>query len=174
MRNNKKSYILFFLFCIYGFNVLPMPVLASEKHKKTLNVAVLDMERVFSEYSFITQATEEIQLKELALQKLLFVANQELDQMTVALDKKDPKSSVNKTLDFEKRKKEIQASVDKAYLELAEKKKEYDVTLNLRINTTLDKFVKTERYDLILNRAYVLQDGLDITDSFLKQLEALQ
>jgi Skp family chaperone for outer membrane proteins len=39
---------------------------------------------------------------------------------------------------------------------------------------TLDKFAKSEKYDLILNKAYTLEEGTDITDSFLKQLEALK
>jgi Skp family chaperone for outer membrane proteins len=46
--------------------------------------------------------------------------------------------------------------------------------MNTRMTMTLDKFAKSEKYDLILNKAYTLEEDADITDSFLKQLEALK
>ena len=145
-------------------------VSAAESSKKLLKFAVVDMERIFSEYSYINQASEDIEIKEIALKKLLVIANQELDKLTAELDSKDSKAE----LDFNKKKQEIQASVDKGFLELEEKKKNYNLTMNTRMTMTLDKFAKSEKYDLILNKAYTLEEGADITDSFLKQLEALK
>ena len=106
-------------------------VSAAESSKTLLKFAVVDMERIFSEYSYINQASEDIEIKEIALKKLLIIANQELDKLTAELDSKDNKAE----LDFNKKKQEIQASVDKGFLELEEKKKNY----NLLKNTSFTK-----------------------------------
>jgi len=168
---NRYFFSLCSLFILF---FLASKIYAAESSKKLaqpiFKFAVIDMERVFSEYSYINQASEDIEVKEIALKKLLIVANQELDKLTAELDSKDNKAE----LDFNKKKQEIQASVDKAFLELEEKKKNYNLTMNTRMTMTLDKFAKSEKYDLILNKAYTLEEGADITDSFLKQLEALK
>ncbi|MFM7458583.1 MAG: OmpH family outer membrane protein [bacterium] len=161
----------FFSLCAFFILFFSHSVIsAAESSRKLLKFAVVDMERIFSEYSYINQASEDIEIKEIALKKLLITANQELDKLTAELDSKDNKAE----LDFNKKKQEIQASVDKAFLELEEKKKNYNLTMNTRMAMTLDKFAKSEKYDLILNRACTLEEGADITDSFLKQLEALK
>ncbi len=139
-------------------------------NKAQLKYALIDLERVFSEYSYINEAMEDIQLKEIALKKLLLIANQELDKLSAEIEKNEKASEIN----FEQRKNEIQASVDKAYTDLEEKKKDYNLTLTARLDLTLDKFAKSEKYDLILNKAYALEEASDITDAFLKQLEALK
>jgi len=139
-------------------------------NKAQLKYALIDLERVFSEYSYINEAMEDIQLKEIALKKLLLIANQELDKLSAEIEKNEKASEIN----FEQRKNEIQASVDKAYTDLEEKKKNYNLTLTARLDLTLDKFAKSEKYDLILNKAYALEEASDITDAFLKQLEALK
>jgi len=164
---NRNSFSLCLFFILFFSHSV---ISAAESSKKLFNFAVIDMERIFSEYSYINEASEDIELKELALKKLLIIANQELDALTVKLDAKDNTAE----LDFNKKKQEIQASVDKAFLELEEKKKDYNVTMNTRMTMTLDKFAKSEKYDLILNKAYTLEESADITDSFLKQLEALK
>jgi len=168
---NRYFFSLCSLFILF---FLASKIYAAESSKKLaqpiFKFAVIDMERVFSEYSYINQASEDIEVKEIALKKLLIVANQELDKLTAELDSKDNKAE----LDFNKKKQEIQASVDKGFLELEEKKKNYNLTMNTRMTMTLDKFAKSEKYDLILNKAYTLEEGADITDSFLKQLEALK
>jgi Skp family chaperone for outer membrane proteins len=163
-RNSCALCLFFILFFSHSV------IFAAESTKKLFNFAVIDMERIFSEYSYINQASEDIEMKEVAVKKLLIVANQELDALTAKLDSKDSAAE----LDFNKKKQEIQASVDKAFLELEEKKKNYNVTMNTRMTMTLDKFAKSEKYDLILNKAYTLEEAADITDAFLKQLEALK
>ena len=161
----------FFSFCLFFILFVSHSVVfAAESPKKIFKFAVLDMERIFSEYSYINEASEDIELKELALKKLLIVANQELDKLTAELGSKGNVAEQ----DFLKKKQEIQASVDKGFLELEEKKRNYNLTINTRMTMTLDKFAKSEKYDLILNKAYTLEESFNITDSFLKQLEALK
>jgi Skp family chaperone for outer membrane proteins len=161
----------FFSFCLFFILFVSHSVVfAVESPKKIFKFAVLDMERIFSEYSYINEASEDIELKEFALKKLLIVANQELDKLTAELDSKGNVAEQ----DFIKKKQEIQASVDKGFLELEEKKRNYNLTIDTRMTMTLDKFAKSEKYDLILNKAYTLEESFDITDSFLKQLEALK
>jgi Skp family chaperone for outer membrane proteins len=162
-RNFFSLCLFFILFFLHSV------IFAAESPNKLFKFAVIDMERIFSEYSYINQASEDIEVKEIALKKLLIVANQELDKLTAELDSKDNKAE----LDFNKKKQEIQASVDKAFLELEEKKKNYNLTMNTRMTMTLDKFAKSEKYDLILNKAYTLEEGADITSKILCLLRLL-
>lgn len=159
--------LVFLLSASLGLKAAKDPV---SLNKANLKYALIDLERVFSEYSYITEAMEDIQLKEVALKKLLIIANQELDKLSAEIEKDGKTTEIN----FEQKKNEIQASVDKAYTDLEEKKKDYNLTLTARLDMTLDKFAKSEKYDLILNKAYVLEETNDLTDAFLKHLEALK
>ena len=76
--------------------------------------------------------------------------------------------------DISTKQKNIQASIDKAYLDLEEKKKNYNDQINKNIELSLAKIANNSNYDLILNEVYTVSSDQDITDSFIEELEKLK
>ena len=163
----KHKQILFFILCLI-FQSSASAIAKDNKPISTdstsLNIATLNMNMVNARYSLILEAREDIFKSEQSLKKLILTANKEIDQLN-----KDKNAQ-----DISTKQKNIQASIDKAYLDLEEKKKNYNDQKNKNIELSLAKIANNSNYDLILNEVYTVSSDQDITDSFIEELEKLK
>lgn len=161
---NKKVIFIFAIICLN----LPLSSFAVEKIEPKLSIATVNMDKINLDYSLVNEAREKIYNAEQNLKKLILTANKEIELLTT--------SEETELSDEEKltKRKQIQESVDKAYLSLEEQKKQYNDKINRNIELILGKIAHTRKYDLIINELFSIQAENDITDIFLEELEKLK
>ena len=113
---NKKIILLLTIICLN----FPLSSLAAEKVETELSIATVNMDKINLNYSLVNEAREKIYNAEQNLKKLIITANKEVELIAT--------NEANKLSDEEKiaKRKQIQESVDKAYLSLGEQKKQYN------------------------------------------------
>ena len=133
--------------------------------KDDLNIAVVDLEAVYKRYTYLINKQEELLKAEDAVRDLFVTANNEIDQF---------KKTESKEASVIQKRDEIQSVIDKAVKAYQEKKAEFNKDINARIAKALESVASANAYDLILNRAFVLDHDNDVTELFLQELRKMK
>ncbi|EKE03030.1 MAG: hypothetical protein ACD_20C00287G0013 [uncultured bacterium] len=117
-------------------------------------VAVVDLDKVISNYSKAQDVSADLKVKEAELQKFLADAQKQLKNATSPVDKKNLETKLTN---------EFKTKADSfRELQIKEWKEIEDTVFN-----AIDKVSKGKKADLVLNKASVLQGGVDITDQVI-------
>ncbi len=126
-------------------------------------VATVDMARVGRESASIQKILTEVGTAEQSLARLMQTAEAELK----AIKEKEGSTEA----EFEAKKNEIQALVDKKVTEIQVLKTAFDTKIKANIKVVVDALVKEKSLELILDKAFTVSANLDITDEFIERLE---
>ena len=130
---------------------------------KSSSMAVVDISRIYKEYTFIQVAAEKIKQSEESLKRVIATAKKEVKGLQ---GKEDEKSK--------KRLEEIQATVDEEAITAQQLKKDYNYQVNRNIQNTLNELAKKGKYDAVFDKSYVAFSATDITDELLKALAKIK
>jgi Skp family chaperone for outer membrane proteins len=141
-----------------------MPATLAKKEDVNLNIALLDVAKVFNGFSLVSKAQLDVAGEQQKVKEILATAQQEMAEL-----KKKGKSEV----EINKKRVEIQGVIDKTYKDYEAKKRDYNQKINLAVATKLEKYAKANKYDLVIDKSYLVENAnaTDITDSFIKELE---
>lgn len=127
------------------------------------NTAVIDVNRIYKEYSLVVEANQELDKSEESFKKLLTTADAEL---------KDLEAKGTKPEDLEAKKTSIQAVIDEQVKKVQAQKDSYNQSINTNFKNVMDQVAKQKKLDLILDRSFVIYPYEDITEEFLQKLES--
>ncbi len=126
-------------------------------------IAVVDMAKVGREAKSIQTVLAEVASAEQSLARLMQTAEAELKLL------KEKEGSTE--AEFESKRSEIQALVDKKVSDIQTLKAGFDTQIKADIKLVVDSLVKEKALELILDKAFVATASLDITDEFIAKLE---
>lgn len=126
-------------------------------------VAIVDVNRIYKEYSLVLEANQELDKLEDSFKKLIATADAEI---------KDLEAKGTKVEEIDAKKVSIQAVIDEQVKNVQAQKDSYNLAINTNFKNTMDQVAKQKKLDIILDRSFVIYPYEDITDEFLKQLES--
>ncbi len=150
------------IFAVLLSLVLFAPAVMAEE--ATSKIAVVDMARVGREAASVQSVLAQVGTAEQSLNRLMQTAEAELKAL---------KEKGTAEADLKKKQTEIQALVDKRVSEIQTMKSAFDLKIKNDIKAVVDQLVKEKSLELILDKAFVANSGLDITSEFIAKLEKL-
>jgi Skp family chaperone for outer membrane proteins len=152
LQNLKSSLLIVIL-----ISLCASPAFAQAK------VAVVDLVRIYQEYSLVEEANRLITEGEEGLKRVITTAETEM------------KSLESKTgIEFDKKRDEVQSAVDDKVEEVQDLKETYNMKINRNIQDTVDKIAKKNSYLAILDKSFSVFAGEDITTQILSDLEKIK
>ncbi len=153
------------LYLLLIISFLLSPAQAASKKTDDAKIALLDLPRVYREYSLVQEAIQKVTSAEDSVYRIMQIAEEEIKE----LQNKDQVAEVKK------KQQEIQISVDKQIKEMHNTKSKYDSQIENNIKRIVLKMVDDKDIDVVLDKSFVLSKNfatdLDITDEFLAKLE---
>jgi Skp family chaperone for outer membrane proteins len=126
-------------------------------------LVVLDISKIYNNYSLVKEANQVVSTYEGDLKKMLDAA----DAKVAELEKKATPAEA-----LEAKKEELQDEIDEKVEDLQDQKELYNTSINRTIAKTLDTYAKEKSIDLVLDKGFVMVPVEDITEDFLVKLEA--
>jgi Skp family chaperone for outer membrane proteins len=149
----KKTILVIFIFLLN---------FSSWSAVKAAKVVVLDKTRVFRDYSLVKEAYVKVSEMEKSTYRVISTAEKEI---------KDLEALGKKPEEIEKRRKEIQSIIDSEIAKLHTSKEAYNERINNNIQSSLEKFVKLNSIDIVIDKEFWAFGGTEMTDDFLNLLE---
>lgn len=128
---------------------------------KPNKVGLIDMIYVYENSETIRSSNEKLAKQNIKIQKLVATANQEIGE----LREKAPES-------VDKKQQEIQAIIDKEVQAFYKLQKEASSVIEAKVQTLIESFARDKSLELILDKTFVTSGGIDLTNEFLKKLDA--
>ena len=126
-------------------------------------LVVLDINKLYNNYSLVKEANQIVSNYEADLKKMLDAA----DAKVTELEKQSTPTEA-----LEAKKEELQDEIDEKVEDLQDQKELYNTTINRTIAKTLDTYAKQKSINLVLDKGFVMVPIEDITEDFLVKLEA--
>lgn len=141
------------------------PAAFAKEQTEDAKVALLDLPRVYREYSLVQEAIQKVTSAEDSVYRIMQIAEKEIKEL----------QSKDQVEEVKKKQTEIQASVDKQIKDMHNTKAKYDSQIENNIKRLVLKMVDDKNIDLLLDRSFIVNKdidaGLDITDEFIRKLE---
>ncbi len=142
---------------IFLLATLILPAFAKSK------LAVVDLVRVYQEYSLVKEANNLIDEGEEGLKRVVATAEAEIKK----LGDKDDDATI-------KKREEIQAAVDDKVDDIHDLKDNYNLKINGNIQKTIEELAVKKAYTHVFDKSYMVYAADDITDELLTALEKIK
>ncbi|OGH99228.1 MAG: hypothetical protein A2287_02685 [Candidatus Melainabacteria bacterium RIFOXYA12_FULL_32_12] len=147
MRVFKKFLTMLAVVSVIGFSGLA----------SYAEVAIVDLDKVISNYSKAQDVSADLKVKEAELQKFLADAQKQLKNANSPVEKKNLEDRL--TNEFKTKADGFRELQIKEWKEIEDS-----------VFSAIDKAAKSKKLDLVLNKSSVLQGGVDITDQIINLL----
>lgn len=128
-----------------------------------VKVAVVDLVRIYQEYTLVEEANRLITEGEEGLKRVITTAESEMKKLESQTDE-----ATNKKRD------EIQTAVDDKVEDVQDIKEDYNMRINRNIQETIDKIAKKKSYLAVMDKSFSVFSGVDITSDVLTELEKIK
>ena len=152
LQNLKSKFLILTL-----LSTMTVPAFAQAK------VAVVNLVRIYQEYSLVEEANDQITEGEKGLKRVIATAEAEMRE----LESKTDAAS-------QKKRDEIQLAVDTKVEEVQDIKENYNMKINRNIQTTIDKLAIKKNYIAVLDKSFSVFAADDITTEILTELEKIK
>lgn len=126
-------------------------------------IGVIDLVRIYQEYSLVEEANDAITLGEEGLKRVIGTAEAEMKKL-------DGKT----TAEAEKSRDEIQASVDEKVEEIQDLKEGYNIRINRNIQDTIADLAESKKLLAVIDKSFSVFAADDITPAVLIELEKIK
>lgn len=126
-------------------------------------VAVVDLVKIYQEYSLVEEANRLIAEGEEGLKRVIATAEGEMKKLETVTDAAS-----------EKRKDEIQAAVDDKVENVQDLKENYNMKINRNIQDTIRKLAEQSSYIAVMDKSFSVFAADDITTQLLTELEKIK
>jgi Skp family chaperone for outer membrane proteins len=133
------------------------PVLAEAK------VAVVDLVRIYQEYSLVEEANRLISEGEEGLKRVITTAEAEMKKL---------ESETSEAA--ETKRDEIQSAVDDKVEDIQDLKENYNMKINRNIQDTINKIAIKKSYIAIMDKSLSVYSSEDVTTEVLTELEKIK
>jgi len=126
-------------------------------------IAVVDLVKIYQEYSLVEEANRLIAESEEGLKRVIATAEGEMKKLETVTDAAS-----------EKRKDEIQAAVDDKVENVQDLKENYNMKINRNIQDTIRKLAEQSSYVAVMDKSFSVFAADDITTQLLTELEKIK
>lgn len=153
LQNLKSNLLTASLISLLALN----PVFAKAK------IAVVDLVRIYQEYSLVEEANRLITEGEDGLKRVITTAETEMKKLESQTG-----------ADVIKRRDEVQSAVDDKVEDIQDLKESYNMRINRNIQDTIEKAAEKKSYLAIMDKSFSVFSGEDITSEILVELEKIK
>lgn len=153
LQNLKSSLLTASIVSLLALN----PVFAQAK------IAVVDLVRIYQEYSLVEEANRVISEGEDGLKRVITTAETEIKKLELKTG-----------AEADKKRDEIQAAVDDKVEDIQDLKESYNMKINRNIQDTIEKAAIKNSYLAIMDKSFSVFSGEDITSEILSELEKIK